>query len=638
MKPQSCAEFVNKTEKITMGTKKKTTSLNKGAPSGFVISLIVHAAAFTLAGLLVVFTVQQKDEKKFVPPKPVDRPKMKLKKPKVQIKKNTKPQSSSHIVTKVQKANMPDIRLPEMSGIGEGLVGDIGGGFNLMPDLSEVSVFGSSQSIGSDFEGEVYSLVHSRNGGPASMDEDSFRDVLRKYVLSGWKDSVLARYYRAPKKLYSTHIMVPLIPTCMAPGLFGVPELEDYWLFVKYEGQLVYPEDIKFRFWGVGDAYMFVNVDGKEVLMSAWWFHHPWFDWWQSSAGGDRTHLLGNQLMVVGDWIELKAGEPLPMKVLFGEWNGGDFMGMLLVEVAGVDYPTSRTGGPLLPVFKTEELSWDTITEISRFLAEDECSLTNGPVFNDYHSASSSPAVAVASTPEPENPPEEKVEEPVSRIWTTLTGQTMEAEFLTAVNGNAILKSAKKKQIKVPLERLSEEDRQYIALEMPPKLDINFAKTTKPRGFGPTFEDRDIPARANFMTFKTRIKQTSTRPYGQPLTAEYFAIGDEIGGNKHILLDYQKETFTLTKENDFSVEFGGPPVELIDYTVNNERRGKRYGGFLVVVKDSLGKVIAYQTPSENLYRHLNGLKKLHVGWYFDNDCNRCLPTPPQPWADKNNEN
>ncbi|MDF7799275.1 SHD1 domain-containing protein [Pontiellaceae bacterium B1224] len=620
---------------------KKTNGVSKGAPSGFVISILIHVAAFMLAGLLVVFTVHNKDEKKFVPPKPVERPKMKLKKPKVKVKKNSKPKSSERIVTKVQKANMPEIYLPEMSGIGDG-VGTGGGyaGFDLMPDLSTISVFGGDQSIGSDLEGVVYSLVRGRNGGPIAMDQDSFRDVLRKYVLSGWKDSVLSRYYRLPKKLYSTHVIVPPVPTCMAPGIFGAPELEDYWLFVKYEGQLVYPEDIKFRFWGVGDAYMFVNVDGKEVLMSAWHFHHPWFDWWQSKAGGDRSHLLGNQRMVVGDWIELKAGEPLPLKVLFGEWNGGAVTGMLLVEVDGVEYPTARTGGPLLPVFKTEELSWDTLTEISRFLAADECSLTTGPVFNDYYSGTSSIPLDASSTPEPEPPQtaEKPDERPVTRIWTTLAGQTLEAEFMTSVGGNAILKTANRKQIKVPLSGLSEEDREYITLEMPPKLDINFSKTTKPRKFGPTYNAKELTARGNFYTFSTRIKQTSTRPYGQPLTAEFFAIGDEIGGQKNILLDYQKKTFTLTEENDYSVEFGGPPVELLDYVINEERRGKRYGGFLVVIKDARGEVIAYQTPSENLYRNLDHLRQIRVGWYFDKDCNRCLPTPPRPFAVAANTN
>ena len=128
----------------------KSTKITKGAPSGFVLSLMVHAAAFMLAGMLVVFNVVKKEEKKFVPPKPVDRPKMKLKKPKVKIKKSSKPKATNRIVTKVKRASMPDIQLPEMSGITAGLGGGMGG-FDIMPDLSDVSVLGSAQSIGNDF-------------------------------------------------------------------------------------------------------------------------------------------------------------------------------------------------------------------------------------------------------------------------------------------------------------------------------------------------------------------------------------------------------------------------------------------------------------------------------------------------------
>ena len=34
-------------------------------------------------------------------------------------------------------------------------------------------------------------------------------------------------------------------------------------------------------------------------------------------------YILGNQELKVGDWITLKAGEPVKMQVLFGEWEGG---------------------------------------------------------------------------------------------------------------------------------------------------------------------------------------------------------------------------------------------------------------------------------------------------------------------------
>jgi hypothetical protein len=58
--------------------KKQKKSLVKWAPSGIVISLLVHDAAFMMAGLLVVFSVVKREEISFVPPPAVERPKMKL--------------------------------------------------------------------------------------------------------------------------------------------------------------------------------------------------------------------------------------------------------------------------------------------------------------------------------------------------------------------------------------------------------------------------------------------------------------------------------------------------------------------------------------------------------------------------------
>ncbi len=76
---------------------------------------------FLLAGMFVVFTVVKKREVSFTPPVPVEQPKMKLKKPKVRMDKSAKPKPTTRIVTKVNRASMPDIQLPEISGTGKEL-------------------------------------------------------------------------------------------------------------------------------------------------------------------------------------------------------------------------------------------------------------------------------------------------------------------------------------------------------------------------------------------------------------------------------------------------------------------------------------------------------------------------------------
>ncbi|MEN8254306.1 MAG: hypothetical protein ABFR33_02445, partial [Verrucomicrobiota bacterium] len=129
----------------------KNQKITKGMPSAVLLSIAIHAALFLLAGMLVVFTVVKKKEIEFEPPKAVDRPKMKLKKPKPKIKKSSRPRQAKHILTKVNPVNMPEIQLPELSGMGgEGLGEGIVGGFDTMPDLETVSIYGSGRSIGND--------------------------------------------------------------------------------------------------------------------------------------------------------------------------------------------------------------------------------------------------------------------------------------------------------------------------------------------------------------------------------------------------------------------------------------------------------------------------------------------------------
>lgn len=119
--------------------------------------------------------------------------------------------------------------------------------------------------------------------------------------------------------------------------------------------------------------------------------------------------------------------------------------------------------------------------------------------------------------------------------------------------------------------------------------------------------------------------------YDQELVVEFFAMGDEVTGHKHILLDYQRANFVLTKENERSFEFTGKSVELIDYNLNGQHRGTKYGGHLVLVTDSRGEIIAYQTTKGAFYENLENLRKLSVGNYFDRTCTRCTPSRPKPW-------
>jgi len=613
---------------------KKDRKMVKGIPSAVVLSILIHAALFLLAGMLVVFTVVKKEEKKFEPPKAVKRPKMELKKPKVRIKKTSRPKPTTRIVTKMNRASLPDIQLPEMTGMGEGLGGGIEG-FDIMPDLGETTLFGGEQSIGNDLVGTFYDFKRDQRGRPTIMNDHMIVAALGKFVKSGWKPSELARYYRSPKKLYSTCVMIPSILSSTAPAAFGESDTGGWCWAVHYKGQLVHKDGIKFRFWGVGDDILLVRVGGKLVLNGCIPNDHgPWRiesilgGSWQSDSADSRRYVLGHFLSVVGDWITLEPGVPLDLEILLGEVPGGGFSAMLTVEVEGEEYERNHQGAPILPMFKTAVPTHDIEDNIYQWLVVGQATVTNGPVFCDYDShggGSPKEEVAVNEMVEPEIPAASAM-----RVWTGTDGKTMEAEYVVVIGSKVVLKTDEGKQMKIPLNQISAEDRDYITLANPPEFDIDFSKQSSQRIIKTTPYLDEIPPRILDYVFGVKMKQVSVGPYGHELKVEYFAVGEQYHDDrKFILLDRRSGSFTPSKENQFSHQFRGNPVEVMSYELLSQRSGIKYKGNLVVVTDERGVIIQHRASTPWLFDNLEDLRQIPVGAFMDKTCTRVHPTGPK---------
>ncbi|MCK4563488.1 MAG: hypothetical protein KAU94_02300 [Verrucomicrobia bacterium] len=294
---------------------KKTQKLVKGMPSAVALSILFHAGLFLLAGVLVIFTVLPPPPVEFEPPPLVKVPKMPLKKLQVKMKKPTKPKSTAKITAMVPKLDLHDIQFPDLasSGIGAGL--SDGGevvGFGDMPTFDDgPGIFGDQIDIGNNLMGTLYDFKRRRSGGTMILDREGFMAAVGKFTRGGWNTAALAKYYRAPKKLYATSIMVPPIHSAFAPGEFNEPDMEGFQWIVHYKGKLVHPEAIKFRFWGHGDDIMLIRVDGKEVLNASWAGNEHYYSDWTSRGANSGTYYMGNSTAVVGDWITLEPHTPV---------------------------------------------------------------------------------------------------------------------------------------------------------------------------------------------------------------------------------------------------------------------------------------------------------------------------------------
>ncbi|RKX35890.1 MAG: hypothetical protein DRP64_19050, partial [Verrucomicrobia bacterium] len=383
---------------------------------------------------------------------------------------------------------------------------------------------------------------------------------------------------------------------------------------------------------------MVVRVDGKTVLNAAYPRRGGPLDtamltpMWQTSSPDSRRYWMGVHLSVVGDWITLKAGEPLDMEVLIADVTGTALQAILCVEVEDEEYERSRDrGGPILPLFKTAPPSLDMIEAIHADLDPGDACATNGPVFSDFvHPERTEPYYDTSDSkpPEPELHKKSDYQEP--RTWIALDGRMLNAGFVTVIGGKAVLKNGKGKQLKIPLEQLSPEDRLHVDLADPPNFLINFSKTSDfiPPPKPSPFQHGVRPLKRTDYIFGAKLKQQSAGAYPHEMHAEFFAFGEEVNGDNYVLLDRQQSTFTPSKENKRCHSFYSvKPIRLTQTSIRpaSPLRGTKYGGFLITIADGRGKIIQYRSSHKWVFEKLENLKKLPVGVHFDK---RCIRTPP----------
>ncbi len=145
--------------------------------SAAIISLAIHAIFLVVALTFVAVTVIKKEETKWEA-KQVTRPKMTLKRLQVPVnvkKQAPKPKIRKRIVVKPRvNQNMPDIRMPEVSGVKGGLGNAGGGGFGAsgsvgftMPEINIFGVKGKGEKIILVLDASADMMEDKRGGIPA---------------------------------------------------------------------------------------------------------------------------------------------------------------------------------------------------------------------------------------------------------------------------------------------------------------------------------------------------------------------------------------------------------------------------------------------------------------------------------------
>jgi hypothetical protein len=109
---------------------------------------------------------------------------------------------------------------------------------------------------------------------------------------------------------------------------------------------------------------------------------------------------------------------------------------------------------------------------------------------------------------------------------------------------------------------------------------------------------------------------------------EIFIIGEENAGDKNLLFYYQKEGFNL-KRSSSTFELKCEEVTVTEYVLNGQLRGDAFKGYMIIVTDSRGEVIASKATKDEWLVLADNLRKLPVGKTFDENGERCWPTRPK---------
>ncbi|MDF7807982.1 hypothetical protein P4E94_11075 [Pontiellaceae bacterium B12219] len=215
------------------------------------------------------------------------------------------------------------------------------------------------------------------------------------------------------------------------------------------------------------------------------------------------------------------------------------------------------------------------------------------------------------------------------QTWTLADGTSFEGEVVKIFSKDVAFKNAKGTIKKIPLDRFSQESLTRIELEHPPTLSFNLIKDLEKVNFPSGIRDDTQRPAERRGYYGVRIKQTSAGAYNHELFLELYIIGSERYGDKLILLDRQEASFFLTEENNREFEFRSEhKVVLQNYLIFNDPRGEDYFGYLVVVKDSRGETIAYDTSHNFLFENIDNLRERYIWNFMDKNCVRVFPTRP----------
>ena len=190
------------------------------------------------------------------------------------------------------------------------------------------------------------------------------------------------------------------------------------------------------------------------------------------------------------------------------------------------------------------------------------------------------------------------------RIWTSVKGDTIEAELVDKTGDTVILKTTEGKQLRIPVSGLSEADHEYLLSAVPPKLKVTVKVDVdrEKEGDGYYYEETEETHKVS-VTIQKTSRDKSNRKFKARL---YVIARSKKESNEKKLIAYKTQDFSfIDRDEVYFDETSHLSSSQSFYTT----RGYRYEGYLVCIEDEAGKVVAVDTNHSLYEKNLRNLKR-----------------------------
>ena len=199
------------------------------------------------------------------------------------------------------------------------------------------------------------------------------------------------------------------------------------------------------------------------------------------------------------------------------------------------------------------------------------------------------------------------------REWKDKNGTTVKAEYVRTEVESVILRHEDGTEFKVSMQSLSEPDLQFVRLQTPPRILINMEPSVDSYTVGYLGNGGyDYTVRYQVVEPSVLLRKTSTEPYEAPLEMEVILLGRIREVRRYIVLDNAVVSFKFTGKQSYEVNYIGYPVDLRQIR-GSWKSGIQYEGYLVLIRDSMGQLVAVKSNKISLEQNAEGLAGAQAG-------------------------